>query len=251
MIGRMVSEQQGVFIKGRNIHEKIFLASELVNEMNIKRRGGNVECDIQWLQKIFESARIFVLVNGGPCGFFGVGRGLRKGDHLSPILFVLVEEVLSRNITKLVQMGQEVNKVKSKCFVGGVSASRQNSIAEQMQMKLSFFPDKYLGEILNQGRVKSHQVWGIVEMMQKMLAGWMGKLLAFSPRLTLVKFVLFSMPIYNMSVYKWPKNVIQACERIIRNFLWSGDPSVKKLVTVKWDEVNSPIAEGGFRFEET
>ncbi|XP_026442772.1 uncharacterized protein LOC113342431 [Papaver somniferum] len=93
----MISEQQGAFIKGINIHEKIVLASELVNEIDIKWRGGNVglkiditqaydslswnflfevlrrfgfsELGIQWLKKIFESSRISVLVNGGPCGF--------------------------------------------------------------------------------------------------------------------------------------------------------------------------------------
>ncbi|XP_026454189.1 uncharacterized protein LOC113355526 [Papaver somniferum] len=223
----------------------------------VPRRFGFSEIGIQWLKKIFESARIFVLINGGPCGFFGVGRVLRQGDPLSPIMFVLEVEVLSRNISKLVQVsklqpmvnrggwqpthlmfaddififcnghkktlenltellykyqissGQEVNKAKSKCFVGGVSTLRQNNIAEKMQMELSSFQDKYLGVILTQGIVKRHQVWGIVKMMQKMLAGWMGKLLAFSARLTLVI------------------------------------PSVKKLVTVKWDEVNSPVEEGG------
>ncbi|XP_026398834.1 uncharacterized protein LOC113294667 [Papaver somniferum] len=201
---------------------------------------------INWLWKIFDSAKISVLVNGGPCGFFGVGRGLRQGVPLSPILFVLAEEILSRNINELVQMGkmqamvnrggfqpthlifaddififcngqkkslenlmdllmeyqkssgQEMNKAKSKFFVGGVSYIRRNVIAQALQMQLSTFPEKYLGVILNPGRVKSHQVWGMVEMMQKMLAGWMGKLLAFSARLTLVKFVLCSIPTYNI-----------------------------------------------------
>ncbi|XP_026428416.1 uncharacterized protein LOC113324313 [Papaver somniferum] len=320
----MVSSQQGAFIKGRNIHEKIVLSSELVNELDIKRRGGNVVLKIDITQAydslswkfLFEVLRRFgfsemginwclrvktvsadfgcmVLVNGGPCGFFGVGRSLRQGDPLSPILFVLAEVVLSRNITKLVQMGkmqsmvnrggyqpthlmfsddififcngqkknlknlmdllmkyqkssvQEMNKAKRKCFVGGVPNIIRNAIAQALQIHLSTFSDKYLGVILNPGRVKTHQVWWMVEMMQKMLAGWMGKLLAFSARLTLVKFVLCSMPIYTMPVYKWPKSVIQVCERIIRNFLWSGDPAVKKLVNVKWDTVNAPVEEGG------
>ncbi|XP_026383526.1 uncharacterized protein LOC113279023 [Papaver somniferum] len=141
--------------------------------------------------------------------------------------------------------GQTVNRAKRKCFVGGVTEERRLIIAEILQIKLSEFPDKYLGTILCHGRVKTTQVWGIVEMLQKQLAGWIGKLLAFSDRLILVKHVLCSIPIYNMAVYKWPKSVIKECERIIRNFLWTGDPSVKKMITVKWEEVNAPFAEGG------
>ncbi|XP_026410684.1 uncharacterized protein LOC113305910 [Papaver somniferum] len=176
------------------------------------------------IRKVFESAMISVLVNGGPCGFFGVGKDLRQGDPLSPILFILAEEVLSRNLTKKVQegkiqemvtrgsfqpphlmfaddififcnghkkslhnlmnllskyqlsSGQVVNRNKSKCFVGGISNARRNGITEYLQMGLSELLDTYLGVILNPGRVKSYQVWGMVELMHKMLVGWMGGL---------------------------------------------------------------------------
>ncbi|XP_026458904.1 uncharacterized protein LOC113359498 [Papaver somniferum] len=114
-----------------------------------------------WRNRFIPKARIPVLINGGPCGFFEVGRGLRQGDPLLPIMFVLAEEISS---------GQEVNKAKSKCFVGGETDPRKQGIAEMLQMELSSFPDKYLGVILKLGRVKNNQVWGIVEMMQKMLA---------------------------------------------------------------------------------
>ncbi|XP_026430512.1 uncharacterized protein LOC113327547 [Papaver somniferum] len=131
---KLISPQQFAYIKGRSIQEQVMLASELVNEMKIKRRGGNVglKLDISqaydsvsweflmkvlrkygfssswcdWLIALFQSAKISVLVNGGPSGFFSVGRGLRKGDLLSHILFVLMEDVLSINISKLVEMGK-------------------------------------------------------------------------------------------------------------------------------------------------
>ncbi|XP_026419472.1 uncharacterized protein LOC113315407 [Papaver somniferum] len=80
VLHKVISSQQGAFIKGRNIQEKIILASELVNELDTKRRG----VGIIWLKTILESARISVLVNGGPFGFFEVGRGLRQGDPVSP-----------------------------------------------------------------------------------------------------------------------------------------------------------------------
>lgn len=82
-------------------------------------------------------------------------------------------------------------------------------------------------------------------MMQDKLAGWKGKLLSFQERVILVKFVLNSLPIYNMSIHRWPKRVIKECERIIRNFLWTGDPSQRKQIVLKWNKVCSPIKEGG------
>ncbi|XP_026399009.1 uncharacterized protein LOC113294849 [Papaver somniferum] len=39
---KIISPQQCAFIKNRNIHEQFLLASELVNELSVKRRGGNL-----------------------------------------------------------------------------------------------------------------------------------------------------------------------------------------------------------------
>jgi hypothetical protein len=69
------------------------------------RRCGFGEKWCSWIVHCITSVRFFVLVNGTPSDFFSSSCGLRQGDPLSPLLFVIVMEALSKLIIAFIHRG--------------------------------------------------------------------------------------------------------------------------------------------------
>ena len=75
------------------------------NQIYLLERIGFGDRWRRWLKTCVSTIRFSVLVNGSRAGFFGSSRGLRQGDHLSPLLFLLIMEVLSRILKKTEEGG--------------------------------------------------------------------------------------------------------------------------------------------------
>ncbi|PNY05480.1 ribonuclease H [Trifolium pratense] len=58
-----------------------------------------------WIVDILYSAKLSILSSGKAIGYFSCIRGVRQGDPLSPLLFYLAEEVLSRSLSTAYSAG--------------------------------------------------------------------------------------------------------------------------------------------------
>eukprot|EP00253_Pinus_taeda_P008825 PITA_08825 len=135
ILSRNISMEQFAFLEGRQIHEAIGVAQEVLHSIKQKKKKGVVlKIDlskaydrinwlylrmllthlgfsytfISWIMGCMTNVSFDVLLNGSASTFFSSQRGLRQGCPLSPLLFLLVAEGFSR----LVHNARRTNKVK-------------------------------------------------------------------------------------------------------------------------------------------
>ena len=70
----------------------------------LERRGFSLRWR-SWMRGCLSSATFAILVNGNAKGWVKAFRGLRQGDPLSPFLFTIVVDVLSRLIVRAEEKG--------------------------------------------------------------------------------------------------------------------------------------------------
>ncbi|XP_059292066.1 uncharacterized protein LOC132045491 [Lycium ferocissimum] len=129
----LISSNPSSFIKGRNIIENVLLTQELVADTRKRGKPGNViiklditkaydrvsltylaqvikkmgfvEVHVDMVWRLIANNWYSILINGQSHGIFHSTRGIKKGDPLSPALFILAVEVLSTTLNSLFDNG--------------------------------------------------------------------------------------------------------------------------------------------------
>jgi hypothetical protein len=240
--------------------------------------------------------RFSVLVNGTPSGFFNSSWGLRQGDHLSPLLFVVVMEALSQMLSAALDQGNltgfsvgsrepealvvnhlmfaddtlifcgaqeeqirhlrciflcfevasslRINLGKSEIVPIG-AVEDVEGLAHLLGCRVASLPMTYLGLPLGVS-YKYVSIWnGVIEKMERRLAGWKRMYLSKGGWLTLLKSTLSNLPTYLLSLFPIPVRVANRLDNIRKAFLWGGIEDEAKFHLVKWNRICTSLHSGG------
>ena len=96
------------------------------------------------------------------------------------------------------------------------------------------------------GSQKRGDFWnGVIEKVQARLSRWKGRCLTMARRVCLIKSVLSSIPLFYMSLFKFPSGVAGKLIRLQRSFLWGWGAEGRKMAWASWSQVCKPRKFGG------
>ncbi|XP_060182870.1 uncharacterized protein LOC132612794 [Lycium barbarum] len=198
------------FVQGRSIIENVLLAQEIVIDIRKKGKLANLVIKLD-MAIAYDRVSWLNLIKAK--GFFHSTRGVKQSDPISPALFILSAEVLSR------ALNAEFDNTER-----GVIEENYEDTAGVEQItgfKRDQFPLNYLGCPIFHSRRKKVYYNDLIKKVKNKLQNWKGKLLSSGGKAVLINSVLQSIPIYMLSAVVPTKFTINELHKIFARFYWS------------------------------
>ena len=124
--------------------------------------------------------------------------------------------------------GLKINFYKSEIFCFGEAKNYENHYMELFGCNSGYFPIRYLGIPIHYRKLSNNAWIRIQERFEQRLSSWKGKNFSTGGRLTLINWVLSSLPMHMMSFFKIPKGVRKKLDYFRSRFFWQGDEHKRK-----------------------
>ncbi|KAL9988158.1 hypothetical protein ACROYT_G002566 [Oculina patagonica] len=226
---------------------------------------------IQWIRTFYSNVSSCVINNGFATSYFNVDRGVRQGDPLSPLLFILSLEVLACSIRqndKIQGIKIEDEVVKISLFADDMTCFLRNkSSYENLIVNLDLF-SRFSGLKLNEEKTeffclgvqnlskspsyefkRSIKILGvhfdydqlsrkkdnfeaIIKSIKKTLGMWKWRGLTLIGKIQIVKSFAIPKFMSKASLIHVSKDLIQAVNKELYSFIWKGKDKVKRLALI-------------------
>nr|GEZ48282.1 RNA-directed DNA polymerase, eukaryota [Tanacetum cinerariifolium] len=261
VISDLVSNTQSTFVANRQILDGPFILNEDFL-LDVLQAFGFGPRWCMWIRGIFSSNMASILVNGSPTAEFLFFCGLKQGDHLAPLLFILVTESLHISVSRAVNDGvfkglqiqgstplSHLFYADDVVFIGEWSDDNLENLIRILNCfylaSVMQTPFKYLGVMVGD-HMSRYSAWSnTTQKVHARLSKWKVKTISVGGRLTLLKSVLGAVLVYNMLIYKAPKGVLHEMAMIRNKFFNGADSLENKITWVAWDKVLASKKNGG------
>ncbi|XP_057958449.1 uncharacterized protein LOC131151213 [Malania oleifera] len=179
-------------------------------------------------------------VNGGLYGFFEGKKKLRQGDPLSPILFVVCMEYLSRLLKNL--ESDRDYKFHPKC--GDLKISHLAFADDLILFARGDYSSvkkimECLGDLSDCSGLRANLFKS--NMIDGLLDSWPRHTISYAGKLELINFVIQGVDYFWLSIFLIPYSVLAHIVKLCRAFLWGG----RRRPLVAWKDVCLPKQKGG------
>ncbi|OMO91484.1 reverse transcriptase [Corchorus capsularis] len=270
----IIGDNQSAFVPERMIFDNAMIAFETIHHMSNKRGGRKAYMTLKLdLSKAYDRVewdflklaciKWVSLINGfhrGDIKGVSVSRSAPCVSHLffadDSILFLRAKESECKNIVNILKdfgiaSGQQVNIDKSSIFFSANTPVRlQADIMNSLGVHKILDKDKYLGLPIMIGRSKVREFRYIKDRLIQCVQRWSSKLFFIAGKAVMIQSVAQAIPVYLMSIFRFPKSFIQELNGVIAKFWW-GDTDNRRLIHWKsWESLCVSKADGGLGFRD-
>jgi len=118
--------------------------------------------------------------------------------------------------------GLKINFHKSEIFCYGKAKEFEDEYIELFGCNTGEYPFRYLGIPMHHRKLQNIDWRRIEERFKKKLSCWKAKHLSYGGRLILINSVLNSLPMFMMSFFEIPKEVLKKLDQYRSRFFWQG-----------------------------